>query len=253
MREIHPDNAAAYLRRTGRAPADAIIGVMPFGWGVSNVVLRVQIEGEAPFVLKQSREQLRTKMHWVSRLDRIWTETAALRRLAATLPAGSVPELLWEDRKNYLFAMSCAPDDAAVWKRWLLAGRADPEVARRSGALLGGMHAQNAADDWGELADTTVFDQLRLDPFYRTVARAHPDLAPRLQTLIDETLDPPERTFVHADFSPKNLLVHGDRFGLTVVDFETAHAGDPAFDLGFFTSHLLLKSLRAAPEHQTLS
>jgi 5-methylthioribose kinase len=53
-------------------------------------------------------------------------------------------------------------------------------------------------------------------------------------------------TFVHADFSPKNILVHGR--GLTAVDFETAHAGDPAFDLGFFLSHLLLKAVRARPD-----
>src|SRR5207302_10081867 len=52
---------------------------------------------------------------------------------------------------------------------------------------------------------------------------------------------------VHGDFSPKNLLVHGA--GLTLVDFEVAHAGDPAFDLGFFFSHLLLKAFRAARTH----
>lgn len=249
MREITPENAAAYLRETGRAPTDRPIDVRALGWGVSNLVLRAQVEGREPFVLKQSREQLRTRMLWVSRLDRIWTETAALRRLAPALPAGAVPEVLWEERDDYLFAMSCAPDDAVVWKASLLEGRLEPSVAARAGDLLGAMHAQPPADDWGPLADTTVFDQLRLDPFYRTVARAHPDLAPRLDRLIDEALDAPERTFVHADFSPKNLLVHGRGPGLTVVDFETAHAGDPAFDLGFFTSHLLLKALRAAPGH----
>ncbi|HEV3121783.1 MAG TPA: phosphotransferase, partial [Isosphaeraceae bacterium] len=36
--------------------------------------------------------------------------------------------------------------------------------------------------------------------------------------------------------------------GLTLVDFETAHRGDPAFDLGFFLSHLILKACRAAPQ-----
>src|SRR5262249_8821887 len=46
----------------------------------------------------------------------------------------------------------------------------------------------------------------------------------------------------HGDFSPKNLLVHEG--GLTLVDYETAHLGDPAMDLGFFFSHLLLKAMR---------
>ncbi len=49
---------------------------------------------------------------------------------------------------------------------------------------------------------------------------------------------------VHADFSPKNVLIAGER--IVLVDFETAHYGDPAFDLGFFLSHLLLKSIRHA-------
>jgi 5-methylthioribose kinase len=52
---------------------------------------------------------------------------------------------------------------------------------------------------------------------------------------------------VHADFSPKNLLVHGD--GLLMVDFESGHYGDPAFDLGFFLSHLVLKACLKAPAH----
>jgi 5-methylthioribose kinase len=250
VREITPENAADYLRQTGRTPADRPVDVRALGWGVSNIVLRVDVAGHCPFVLKQARERLRTKMLWVSRLDRIWAEVAALHRLAATLPAGAVPTVLWEDRDNFLFAMSCTPDEAAVWKAQLLGGRADPQVARRAGDLLAAMHAEPAGlgADWGPLIDTAAFDQLRLDPFYRTVARAHPSLAGRLDALIQETLDPPERTFVHADFSPKNLLVHPGG-SLTVVDFETAHVGDPAFDLGFIASHLLLKALGAAPAH----
>jgi len=55
---------------------------------------------------------------------------------------------------------------------------------------------------------------------------------------------------VHADFSPKNLLVYDN--GLLMVDFETGHFGDPAFDLGFFLSHLLLKSFHAAPRFEAL-
>lgn len=35
---------------------------------------------------------------------------------------------------------------------------------------------------------------------------------------------------------------------VTLIDFETGHFGDPAFDLGFFLSHLLLKGVRTAPD-----
>src|ERR1700722_8077204 len=103
MREVTPETAADYLRETGRVPRGAVVAV------------RVEVEGQPPFVLKQARERLRTRAHWVSRLDRIWTEHAALQCLAPLLPPGSVPEVLFADRENYLFAMTCAPDDYVVW------------------------------------------------------------------------------------------------------------------------------------------
>ncbi len=69
-----------------------------------------------------------------------------------------------------------------------------------------------------------------------------------VEALIARMRGVPGACLVLADFSPKNILVHAR--GLTLVDFETAHAGDPAFDLGFFLSHLLLKAVRAAPDHE---
>ena len=250
MREVTPETAVAYLRETGRVPADQAVKAEALGWGVSNIVMRVDVEGQPPIVLKQARERLRTKAHWVSRLERIWTEQAALELLGTVLPGGTVPEVLFADPDNFLFAMSCAPDDSVVWKERLLLGEADPAVARLAGAVLGAMHAETIGHPAlrGLLADTTVFDQLRIDPFYRTIARVHPELAPALDRLIAAMSTVPRPTFVHADFSPKNILVHTQ--GLTLVDFETAHAGDPAFDLGFFLSHVLLKTVRALPNER---
>ena len=187
MREVTPETAADYLRETGRVPAGAAVEVRALGWGVSNVVMRVDVEGEPPFVLKQARERLRTRgaLGQPARpdLDRARRAGAARRRPArrGRSRGSSSPT-----RTNYLFAMTCAPDDSVVWKEQLLAGEADPAVARRAGAILGAIHAatrDHPALD-GPLADTTVFDELRVDPFYRTIARAHPDLAPRIEALI---------------------------------------------------------------------
>jgi 5-methylthioribose kinase len=186
-------------------------------------------------------------MLWVSRLERIWNERDAMTLLGSVLPEGTVPRVLFSDEPNYVFAMSCAPDDSVVWKEQLLAGVVDPEVGRRAGEVLGRVHASTRDHHalGGRLADTTVFDELRVDPFYRTVAKAHPESAPRIDALIASMSETPtsHRCLVLGDFSPKNILVHAR--GLTLVDFETAHAGDPAFDLGFFLSHLWLKRLRA--------
>ena len=62
------------------------------------------------------------------------------------------------------------------------------------------------------------------------------------------------KCFVHGDFSPKNVLV--DRSpgaspgSCWVIDFEVAHYGDPAFDLAFLLSHLVMKSLHM-PSNRT--
>ena len=241
MFEITPENAPEYLRETRRVPAGRTVEVRALGWGVSNVVLRVDVEGAPSFVLKQARERLRVKAYWVSRLDRIWTEREALMLLDSVLPEGTVPRVLFSDEENYLFAMTCAPDDSAVWKEQLLAGKIDPSVGRQAGAILATIHRTTRDHPalGGGLADMTAFDELRIDPFYREIARVHPEIAPLIEELITSMKNVPHPSLVLGDFSPKNILVHSK--GLTLVDFETAHAGDPAYDVGFFLSHLFLK------------
>jgi 5-methylthioribose kinase len=192
-------------------------------------------------------------MEWLAPLDRIWAESATLGVLQEILPEGRVPRVLFEDRPNYLFAMTCAPDDAVTWKSRLMEGWADPEIAARLGTILGTIHQEARTHPTlrGTLADTSLFEQLRVDPYYRTVARRHPDLAPRIESLI-AAMDRPveERTLVLGDFSPKNILAHTG--GLVLLDFECAHAGDPAFDLGFFLTHLVLKEIRSAIARKTV-
>jgi len=245
MREINADTAADYLRETGIVSDNAEIQVRELSGGVSNIVMRVDVAGRAPFVIKQCRERLRVAMEWHARLDRIWAERATLELLGSILPSDAVPSLIFEDRPNYLFAMSCAPDDSSTWKARLMAGEINPEIAARLGMLLGTIHAQAVEHPilHRELADVSLFDELRVDPYYRTTARAHPDLAPFFNSLIATMEDLPiaERTLVLGDFSPKNILVHSK--GLVLLDFECAHRGDPTFDLGFFLSHLVLKTI----------
>ncbi len=245
MRELTADNTIEYLLATGRVAPDDGVAVRELSGGVSNVVLRVDVEGRAPIVVKQCRERLRVAVEWRARLDRIWVEHATLGVLADILPEGTVPGVLFDDRAEYLFAMTCAPEDATTWKSLLMEGRADAAIASKLGTLLGTIHADAPRHPAlkSTLADTSLFDELRVDPYYRTTARARPEAADRIDALIAAMTDLPEdrRTLVLGDFSPKNILVHGG--GLVLLDFECAHAGDPAFDLGFFLSHLALKRI----------
>lgn len=225
--------------------------IVPLAWGVSNCVLRVEPASAPPFVLKQSRSRLRTADPWFSRLDRIFREGEVLRWLSARLPPGVVPQPLFEDRENFVLAMEAIRPDHVVWKQLLLEGKVDLELAGRLGDVLGTIHAESAAvrDELQTWQDREVFEELRIEPFYRRLMVRHPSTAPALETLIAETYAQ-SLALVHADFSPKNILIHPDGFSL--VDFETAHLGDPAFDLGFFLSHLLLKAVYHHPQSGAL-
>ena len=264
MHFLDETNAEAYLRQQGWVGRDEHFVVRRPTGGVSNEVLYVARPDRADcdFVLKQARPQLRTPEPWFSSVERIWrevevlricqrllqTETSSEARLPGVLMAAT-PRVLREDRSNYLFAMSAAPPDHRVWKADLLAGRVEPTIAEACGRLLGRLHAGtwHDAEVARQLDDRRLYDELRLDPYYRFVARAQPRYAAAFERLIDQTWRE-RHSLVHADFSPKNLLVYDG--GLLLVDFETGHYGDPAFDLGFFLSHLVLKAAYHAPAHE---
>ncbi len=241
MWELTPENAADYLRSHSWIGPGAA-RVEPLGWGVSNAVLRV-VTPERTFVLKQSRPRLRTQDAWFSDLDRVYREQEVMQVLHSFLPEPTVPEVLFCDRANYVFAMSHAPAGSRVWKETLLAGQIDPAIAERAGQILGLMHETTAQDTSlvERFRDHTVFVQLRVDPFYRRIQERRPEAAKEVKQIADRMLTIKE-ALCHGDYSPKNILTH--ERGFTLVDYETAHFGDPAMDLGFFLSHLILKAVK---------
>jgi 5-methylthioribose kinase len=247
MLELTPENALDYLRqRRWAQPGPARIEWL--SGGVSNAVLRVEQAGRL-FVVKQSRPQLRTRDAWFSDVARVYREQEVMQALRPLLPAGVVPEVLFSDRPNYVFAMSHAPPAAVVWKAQLLAGEVDLAIGHLAGVVLGRIHEQTGrAPDWVKaFADSAVFAQLRVDPFYRRIQDRCPDVAEAIAPLIDSLLSRRE-ALCHGDYSPKNMLVLAGSF--TLVDYETAYFGDPTMDLGFFLSHLLLKACKRSAERQ---
>ncbi len=253
-------NLTPLLRERGWIGPDEPVQVRELTGGVSNVVLYVARSEPAgtDFVVKQSRPQLRVAETWLCSMERIWREIDALQFCAQTMTAPTmhleegaehdppalrvrVPQVLFESRADYLYGMSAAPAGSPTWKDLLLGGGASPAVAQAAGHWLGQLHAVTwkspaAARRFG---NRQLFDELRLDPYYRQLGRRFPAWRPRLEDLVDQVWAHP-LALVHADYSPKNLLVWPG--GLMLVDFETAHYGDPAFDLGFLLAHLVLKT-----------
>jgi 5-methylthioribose kinase len=230
-------NAAEYLAAQGFALAGKLT---PLGGGVSNTVLLAETM-HGRLVVKQALERLRVAEEWLSDPARTLREAAALRDVAAVLPAGAVPAIAFLDEANYIYAMEAAPAGAQDWKTLLLAGEIDPAVGGQIGHLLARqVEATRAATPWRDrYGDQRVFDELRLDPYYRFTAARYPDLASYFERAIDRCREQAS-SLVHGDWSPKNMLIAGGRPML--IDYEVVHYGDAAFDAAFVLNHLLLKS-----------
>ncbi|HTM56321.1 MAG TPA: aminoglycoside phosphotransferase family protein [Pirellulales bacterium] len=261
MQLLDRTTAETYLHDSGHIAGGEPINIRELAGGVSNVVLLVEFpqQPERSFVIKQARPKLQTARPWYANVERAWREAAVLRicsellnraRAKGLTLRATIPQVVFEDRERYLFAITAAPYPHVTWKSQLLAGLADRRIAGECGRLLGTLHAESWLDEriQAEIGDRTLFEQLRVDPYYRALAEI-PDARPAVERVIASLAAHP-RSLVHADFSPKNMLVFDD--GLMLVDFETGHFGDPAFDLGFFLSHVVLKAFHLVPRHEPI-
>src|SRR2546421_13078419 len=106
LEELTISNAARYIE--GRGVPLAAPRIAELGGGVSNTVLLVESQSTR-LVIKQALAKLRVEQEWLADRARIFRESAALRMLAAYLPEGSLPAVMFEDRDNFTFAMSAAP------------------------------------------------------------------------------------------------------------------------------------------------
>jgi 5-methylthioribose kinase len=213
--------------------------VVELAGGVSGVVFAVRGEGKR-VVLKQALERVRVEDEWLVPPQRALHEAAALE-LMSTLAPGAVPRLLDVDPDVFALVMEEAPSGWRSWKSRLLEGHANPGVGARLGELLAMLHERTTEVELGSPAS---FEAQRVDPYLRTTARRHPDLAPRIEAYTERLLET-HSCVVHGDYSPKNVLVGegGPSAGLWVIDWEIVHRGDPAFDVAFLLHHLLLKTI----------
>ncbi len=240
--ELSVENAAEWLARHNLPTAG--VHFAELGGGISNKVILAESPGFRA-VLKQSLGQLRTQSTWLSDRSRILREAQAMRWLQGKCP--NVPRILFGEPDTFTIAMEAAPANAAMWKTQLFGGKLDRTLAHTAGTALASIISASWHNPEAEriFGDQTVFDELRLDPYYRFAAASRPEAADYIQALLNRTSQR-RVSLVHGDWSPKNLLVA--ETNLWVIDWEVVHYGDPSFDVGFLLNHLLLKSL-AMPQH----
>lgn len=232
-----------WLREAGQLSSGPAV-FTPFGGGVSSEIFKVTQKDRA-FVVKRALSRLRVAGEWQADVSRNATEQAFYKAMAKPL-SGSVPRVFFHDPERGYFTMEYLGEGWKNWKELLLQGVIEPEHGRLAGELLGKLHASTWRDAVLEKQfDTTAnFRQLRTDPYLRTAAQRHPELAAILERGATD-LESRRLCLVHGDFSPKNLLLHEHR--LMLLDAEVAWFGDPAFDVSFLLTHLMLKGLLHAP------
>jgi tRNA A-37 threonylcarbamoyl transferase component Bud32 len=236
----------AFLRQHDLlAPGEHAV-ITPIAGGVSSDLWKVELSSGV-ICVKGALPQLKVAQPWFAPVSRNHVEYEWLRFAQGVRPE-QVPRLLEHDETAGLFAMEYLPPGRyPVWKALLLAGRVDVGAARAVGELVGHLHAASAADPDSAVrfATDTNFEALRIDPYLRVTARAHPELADRLSVLADRTAST-HLAVAHGDVSPKNILL--GPAGPVLLDAECAWFGDPAFDVAFCVNHLLIKSVKM-PRH----
>lgn len=240
---LNSDTVVEYLIHKNVIKAEDEPQVEVLTGGVSNVVLAVTTATQK-LVLKQALAELAVSEKWEADQRRAIVEANAIELFNRLSPT-QVPKLIFLDPERFILVLERVPVGSTVWKSDLLAGVINPGIGLKLGATLATWHnyGEENADVKIKFMENALFEQLRVDPFYRFVAAKNPQIHASIQQLIDE-LEDDETTVVHGDFSPKNIMVAMND-DIYILDFEVAHVGNPVFDLAFLIAHLLCKFFRA--------
>ena len=236
------DTILAYLIEKKIISANDQAEVEVLTGGVSNVVLAITTKNQK-MVLKQALAELMVAQKWEADQRRAIVEANAIA-LFHKLSPDQVPNLVFLDPERFILILDRVPVGSTVWKSDLLDGVINPDIAEVLGTTLAQWHNFGEKDKEARMQfmEDSLFEQLRIDPFYRFVAAENEALKPVISRLINE-LEGDKTTIVHGDFSPKNIMVGMDD-QVYILDFEVTHVGNPVFDLAFLLAHLLCKKFR---------
>ncbi len=191
-RATPPPDILDALRRMGLLAAGATSPQAPTGaaltGGVSSDIWRIDLP-TGPVCVKRALAKLRVAADWQAPVERNLYEARWMRRANAAVP-GAAPALLGQDAASGALAMQFLPPaDHPLWKDQLRDGHADPAFAAAVADRLVRIHAATAADPAvaAEFPTDAIFYAIRLEPYLLATARAHPDLAPRLEALVATT------------------------------------------------------------------
>lgn len=238
------DKLKEYLLVRGYLEPDETAVITQLGGGVSNDVFKVE-SSRGEVVFKQALAKLRVKDDWFISPERANVEKDCLKLMRRILGSKYAPKVVFEDEANCIFAIEFAPPGAEMWKQKLLRGEVDLNLACEIARLLARLHNETFENEEviRRFDQQQRFVDCRVDPYFETIARRHPELADHIRQEIDRVLTL-RKVLVHADYCPKNILISPGAAKIWLLDAEASHLGDPTFDTGFLFNHILLKAVK---------
>ena len=225
---------------------DESVTVSALSGGVSNKTLLVSRPKNRAFVIKQALSRLRVKKLWECDPARLQIEALALQWMSQHITSCKAPEYIFFDAQNHILVMEAITSPFANLKTQLLSGQPDKSIILKAAVVLAEIHNEGIHGREYGFENKSFFKTLRIEPYYLNTTSEIPSTNSFYKNLIDQTLDI-NHTLTHGDFSPKNMLIK-DR-DIILLDYEVMHFGDPAFDIGFFLTHLLSKA-NFLPSHR---
>jgi len=233
---------ARLLPESFGADNPAALRFTPLNGGVSSDIWRVDSPA-GTVCAKRALAALRVADRWQAPVRRNAEEVKWLQFAHVVVP-GHVPRVIAHDAGLGVALLSWFdPSEWRNWKSALLQGQVRTDVARSVATVIGTVHARSAARPSlkARFRNADLFESLRIDPYFATAAQRCPAAAEALGDVMVK-LRGSAVALVHGDVSPKNVLFRSDNAAV-LLDAECATWGDPAFDVAFLASHLLLKAL----------
>ena len=238
---LSKESLPAYLKRKKLSQRDALT-VRQIGDGQKNLIYHVS-DSEDTWLIKQALSRVQIKERWWLDRRRVFAERTCIEILAQILPPDVIPDVILEDRTDFILVTTPPPKDAVWWEEDLNRGRIDLQIAVQCGELLATVHNEtiDKPDLLALFKDTKAFEQLRLEPFYGRVGRAFPDLKKIIDNQARNLLKN-RRALVLGDLRPRNVWINAGQVYL--VDFATVHFGNPSFDLALYSADLCVRAMR---------
>ena len=238
---LSKESLPAYLQRKKLSQREALT-VRQIGDGQKNLIYHVS-DSEDTWLIKQALSRVQIKERWWLDRRRVFAEKTCIEILAQILPPDVIPDIILEDRTDFILVTTPPPKDAVWWEEDLNRGRIDLQIAVQCGELLATVHNEtiDKPDLLALFKDTKAFEQLRLEPFYGRVGQTFPDLKKIIDNQARNLLKN-RRALVLGDLRPRNVWINAGQVYL--VDFATVHFGNPSFDLALYSADLCIRAMR---------